>query len=198
MSHQHKNTAINDPTMQRPAVVFQLWSDDAGVFFEKETYARYRLIQLALEKASTWRDLVELLPNQEFETVNLWWSNEGEHVYQDGDEFRFICPADLDDFWAQCGESRVIRPEEEYDPAAIGVLEGDYPNWLGNTADEVLPKAFVERFGTGVGSPAAGCWIEYRLSDLMEMVEVLGFHGYSVTAHLSYDFNWWRQIDLAS
>ena len=50
----------------------------------------------------------------------------------------------------------------------------------------------------GVGGMTSGIWTDYPLEDLMEMVQALRLEGHSVMAHLSYDFGWWRQIDLAS
>jgi hypothetical protein len=198
MSIQNKNGAVFTSIERQPAVVFQLWSDDTGVFFKKETYARFRLIELAIKKAKTWQDLEKLLPDGEFKNFSFWWVNGGEWVYEDLEDLRFIDSKDLAEFWKLCGEGRLVRSEDEYDPNLLGVSEGDYPAWLNDTADEILPKEFIKRFGKGVASMVSGYWIEYQLSDLMEMVENLGSHGFSVTAHLSYDFSWWRQIDLAS
>ena len=198
MWHANSTPVAETEVCQKPGVVFQLWSDDAGVFFSKETYARYRLIEIAIGKAKTWQEFEELLPDSEFERLDLWWANGGEHAYHDSEQLRFIAAEDITEFRRLCGESRIIRPLDKFDASRIGVDEGDYPPWLSNTADDILPKEFVERFGNRVGGMTSGTWTEYPLEDLMEMVEVLSLEGHSVMAHLSYEFGWWRQIDLAS
>ena len=198
MSHQNENNVVHIGNASKPAVVFQLWNDEAGIFFEKEIYATHRLIQMAVDKASTWRELEALLPPGEFEGFDCWWCNGGEHIYQDGEQTRFIEPRELDEFWRILGEKYVIRPDEPYDGNLIGVADGDYPAWLSRTAEDILPREFVERFATGVGGMVSGCWNEYPVSQLTDMVDFLRDSGFVVMAHLSYDTSWWRQIDLAS
>ena len=39
MSYPNSIPAADAGVGHKPTVVFQLWSDDAGVFFQKETYA---------------------------------------------------------------------------------------------------------------------------------------------------------------
>lgn len=180
------------------AVVFQLWAEDAGIFLEKETYARCRLIQLAIDTAETWHDLEQLLPGGEFQRLGTWRSCGGKHIYQDRAGYRFIAPDELDEFWNVFGRAYLVRSTDAFDPDLIAAAEGDYRGWLIDTAENILPREFVARFGTGAGSAATGCRFEYRLSDLVEMVEALGANGFSVTAQLSYDFSWWRQIHPAS
>ena len=198
MSHENRNNVASIGNARKPAVVFQLSSDEAGIFVEKEIYARHRLIQLAVDEASTWRELEALLPPGEFEGFDVWWCNGGERIYQDGDQARFIEPGDLDEFWRFCGEEYVIGPDEPYDGDLIGVSECDYPAWLSHTAENILPREFVERYATHVGNPGSGLWYEYQLSELMEMVDYLRDCGFVVMAHLSYDWTWRREIDLAS
>lgn len=198
MSDQNENTASRNKTIRKPAVVFQWWEGDAGIFLEKGVYARNRLINHALAKATTWKELEKLLPDGEFESFDFWCSTCGEYIYQDGDEYRFIDPKELEAFWQDDGEKYVIKSDDPYDPDMLGVDECAYPDWLYQTAEDILPKEFVERFGTGVGGPASGAWIEYQIADLMEMVDSLRVSGFEVTAHFSDDFTWWRQIDLAS
>jgi hypothetical protein len=198
MSYQNEKSPIIPATTQKPAVVFQLWEGEAGIFVEKETYARNRDIQHALDKAVTWRDLERLLPDGEFDSFDFWLSTCGEYVYKDGEEYRFIDPEEIDKFMQDYGERFVIKPDDPYCKGLLGVFDGYYPDWLYQTAEEILPKDFVERFGTGVGGPVSGAWIEYQVSDLMEMVDALRASGFVVMAHLSYDLSWWRQIDLAS
>ena len=197
MSHQNENNVVHIGNAWRPAVVFQLWNDEAGIFVEKEIYARHRLIQMAIDKAGTWRELEALLPPGEFEGFDCWWCNGGEHIYQDGKQIRFINPRDLDEFWRIRGEKYVIRPDAPYDSNLIGVADGDYPAWLFRTAEDILPREFVERFATGVSGMVSGFWNEYPVSQLTDMVDFLRDCGFVVMAHLSYDTSWWRQIDLA-
>ena len=174
----------------KPDLVFQLWAGDSGIFLKKDDFVRLSAIHHALETARTWYEFERLCPEEEFESLSLWYQWDGEYVYEDDGTFRFIQPDELDDFSENCGRDYIITPEDEFDSSRIpGVEDGDYPPWLESTADELLPSEFRERFGEGVASPVAGAWTEYPVSEIEEMMRWLGREGFSVMAHLSYDWD---------
>ena len=175
---------------KKPALVFQLWEGDSGIFLEEETYLRLKAIRTALETARTWGRYEKLCPEGEFAALPLWHQNGGEYVYEVDGEPHFIGPEEFPDFLENSGRAYVIKPGKRFDSRIIpGVDDGDYPPWLDSTAEDILPGEFVETFADLVdGAPASGgTWTEYDASEVDEMVSWLEARGFSVTVHLDYD-----------
>ena len=163
------------------SVVFQWWSGAGYVLLREPDWRRFSRIDAALQRARTWGELEQAMPEGEFETLTHWYANDGQYVYEVGGVVRF-CTREDDSSQVQHEEEFVIRSDDPLDPCSVhGYADGDYPPWIPNMLEPGdLPRGFAESFGEGVGSPAAGAWWEFRESALSEMTRVLAGSGYMV------------------
>jgi len=180
---------------EKTVLVFQLWEGDEGIFFTKEQYVYLKTIESALERAKTWREFEALLPPGEFDTLRLW--EDEEYIYRDGEIYRYIDPNKVAEFVEYWEPDNVVNADDTFNKWIIpGVQDAEYPPWTEWTAVDLLPKEFVEQFGSWVGGPASGSWCEFPADQLKDMIKCLGQQGYSVIPHISFDLSWLRQIEL--
>ena len=170
--------------------VLQLWTDDDGIILHAADFEYLREISIALESATTWSDFESKLPSGEFESLNLWHTNDGYNIYEKDGDYYFVDPDDTAEFWRDLGEDYVIHASDTFDSLDVpGTMDGDYPPWLYSTADDVLPDNFVSEFGIPVASMVSGSWIQYPIEQFEQMRHFLEKYGHTIDAHLTYEMN---------
>ena len=80
-----------------------------------------------------------------------------------------------------------VNAADSFDFALLpGFSDGDCPPWLSNTAEDLLPKAFVESCGQQAASFVSGSWWQFPEGALQEMTEALRMAGFSVDLNIHY------------
>lgn len=81
-----------------------------------------------------------------------------------------------------------LRCRVEKSSQIRGLGDGDYPPWLYSAANELLPQEFRKKFGELASTSVAVAWTEYPANQIDTITRWLEQKGFSVTAHLSYDW----------
>jgi len=148
----------------------RLLRPEFGYFAERGRYEFVDVITRAIDGASTWGELRQLMPPEEFESLPLWAANGGEYVYADG-----LTPEECREF--------TIAAADSFDPERMpGYGDGDYPPFLEPEQDRFLPRDFCERYGERADSMVSGSWWEFPVDRFEEMRTELQSLGFSVAS----------------
>lgn len=157
--------------------VLQWVGGEDGIFLHEDDYDHIVACFRALNRARTWGEFKELLPEGEFEAFSFWWAEGGERVYQDDEGFHFIDAAEVDGYREEFGSEFVITSETPFDVMNVpGYGDGDFPPFTGLAIDK-FPGDFAERYGKGVDSMVSGSWRQFPLDKYEEMKRNLEVHG---------------------
>jgi hypothetical protein len=136
---------------------------DALVFAEPDVARFISRIHEAISNSSTWEEFRRAMPRSEYSRmIREWFDDQGEPRPRGCDKF-----------------------DAEQIP---GYCDGDYPDWLQQTMDRVLPEEIMEEFAEGENSVLNGPYFHIDAEHLPEITARLKQLGYAVEdgTHLSF------------
>jgi hypothetical protein len=169
-------------------VVLQRWGD-AYVLFGKATHDYFRVLEMAMTQAKTWREFRCLLSNDDFEELPFWYGNYGGYIYQE-DGRRYFDYNDSDGKFYEDPDVWLIDADDAFEYGDVpGVSDGDFPPWTYTMLDKSdLPQEFFERFAEGVDSALNGSWFVIPKEHIGEAIEYLQSEGYELYINRVFDF----------
>lgn len=138
-----------------------------AVFAEKAVALRIDAIHRALDKAKTWGEFRRMLPKGEWAKLERQLMEDGDpRSAEDDDE---AIRWDLDD-----------TPFSGYGGSIPSASDGDYPLWLQQVQDKILPSDILKTFATLKDSVLNGYfwYIEEEKGD--QIAALLRARGYTV------------------
>jgi hypothetical protein len=130
-------------------------ANDGLVFATPERAAFVSRLYAALEGSTTWAEFRRSMPRAEYaRVIRRTFDENGEPRPRGCDPFS---SADIP-----------------------GYCDGDYPPWLQQEMDDLLPVEVIERFGEGQVTMLNGGYTHLDPKDLPEIIAMLERHGYVV------------------
>jgi len=151
-------------TRSRQALFYRLVPHNNGlVFAEKDRALFIARIHNALNNARTWGEFRSLMPRSEYSQIIRAYDEQGEPR-----------PKSTDSFNAE---------------GVAGWSDGDYPPWLQQEMDEIVPVDLLERFGARAMTCLNGDFYEIPPENARPMVRALKRLGYRVKRAQRLDFH---------
>lgn len=146
------------------SLLFRVVDDNGGLVFAFEHEAR-RVAQInhAIDKATTWSQFRSLISSGEYSAILDALEDAGESQPRGSDEFS--------------GEQ------------IPGFCDGDYPTWLQQEMEHVVPLQILEKYGTLKTTVINGLYWHLPPERESEIVEALRVQGFTVEKAANLGFS---------
>jgi hypothetical protein len=152
--------------MVKPHLLYRISHNGGAVFAEKTVAHRIDAIQRALSEAKTWGEFRRMLPKGEWKhIVGEISEHHGDPRSDSGDD---IPRWDLDE-----------TPFNGFGDMP-GVSDGDYPPWLQQAQDKILPADILKNFAKLKDSVLNGSFWQIDEDKADQVAAVLRARGYMV------------------
>ncbi len=132
------------------------------VFIPRKRAEYLAALQEAKDSATTWGELRERIPAEEFDKLAL------SELHADADVFDELDPAVQQEFLAQ-----------PFDAGEVGLIaDGDWPAWTQQEMMEWMPDEVQEKFGKWSRSMVSGECLQIDARKVKAVVAALQAHGY--------------------